>query len=264
MRRAAVLAILGLPFVAGPALAQRWDVASAASGIVTPGNVASVNVQTFTVSATYTPTPKLLFAEFIVVGGGGSAGGVGAGTAAGVSAGAGAGSLTECFATAAQIGASATVTVGTGGAAPVAGANSGNNGNPSTVTSVAGLSLATTGGAFSSGNANTVTPAIYTGGAAGALPGAPCGGATVILANRGGFGTIGLSTGAVAGSYSGTGGPGPLGGGSNPRTITGQDGAVAVGYGTGGGGAFSAADSTAHAGAAGAAGVVIVKEYLGG
>ena len=95
-------------------------------------------VRVFTASGTYTPSAGLVAAIIECIGGGGAGGGCAA-TSAGQCAaagGGGGGDYARAYVTAAQVGASQSVTVDAGGSAPTSGNNAGGNGGTSSVGSL--------------------------------------------------------------------------------------------------------------------------------
>jgi len=208
-----------------------------------------INVQTFTSSGTYTPTPGTNKIIVEVLGAGASGGGCAATTASTGSgaSGGGAGAYGKALITSGFAGA--TVTVGVGGSAPAAGANDGTDGGNSSF----GALVVAGGGKHGRGSIAFTPPITLGSSGATSLPtGANIVGAT---GAQGGSSFI-LATNAVTGgmgaaSYFGSGG---LQGGAAP-------GGTAVTPGSGGGGASSGASSIARAGGAGANGIVIVHEY---
>jgi hypothetical protein len=224
-----------------------------------PGRLIGRQVITATGAGTYTPTAGTSSIVVEGVGGGGSGGGADAiaGQTAIGQSGSGAGyfkvRLTANFSGAAY-------SVGTGGSAPAAGNNAGNNGAATTFTDTAG------------------SPTIYT------AP-AGVGGALGVSANAASF--YGSVAGPAAGSngdikigggpsgachrlsasqgYTGNGGDSMLGkGGRGSGTFggnTSQAGAAGTGYGSGGSGGVCEGTGAAVAGGAGANGVLIIWEY---
>ncbi|HEY1244707.1 MAG TPA: hypothetical protein VGF29_07730 [Hyphomicrobiaceae bacterium] len=225
-----------------------------------PSLFASVAVQSFTTSGanTYTPTANMVFALVFSTGAGGGGGGADAndgGSTAGGAGGAAGGTCIELF-TAAQIGASQTVTVGakgTGGAA-----STGANGTAGGNTTFGALHTAT-GGGLGAG-LQTTTDGI----AAGGTGGVPTGGLINLTGGDGGNAAA-LNTGnniAIGGdggaSFWGGGGKGGRRGGSS-GVVAPQTG-KAPGSGGGGGAAIS---SNETAGADGADGICVVVEFIG-
>lgn len=218
------------------------------------------NIQVFTASGTYAPSANLKFAEVIVVGGGGGGGGCVGGPVNGLQAGGGGGGggVAVSILSAATIGAGGAVVIGAGGAGVVAGSTSfGSAGGTSSllgisasgggggVTSQSGLSTnqnAAFGGQGAGGNLiNTWgepgTPFAYLPGNANDAYGViPKGGSSYLFSG-------GTYSGANSGGFVASGQPG------------------AFGCGGGGGNSIGIAFND-RAGGAGAAGVVIVKEYI--
>ncbi|EPT4025377.1 hypothetical protein ACVQMG_003646, partial [Enterobacter roggenkampii] len=209
-----------------------------------------INVKTFTSSGTYTPTAGMKFCIVKGIGGGGAGGGAPATAAGNVGLGAGghAGAYGEGQFTAAQIGASQTVTVGYGGTgSPTSGGNGGSSSLGSLITFGGGS------GASSSGN--TAPPLNAGNGNAAAV----CTGANII-SGTGPLSVIGQITSTSVG-YSGTGANSSFGAGGGATNTTGN-GAAANGYGAGGGGAFAfSSNATARSGGNGSPGFVIIFEY---
>lgn len=209
-----------------------------------------LNVQTFTSSGTYTPTAGMKFCIVKGIGGGGAGGGAPATAAGNVGLGAGghAGAYGEGQFTAAQIGASQTVTVGSGGTgSPTSGGNGGSSSLGSLITFGGGS------GASSSGN--TAPPLNAGNGNAAAV----CTGANII-SGTGPLSVIGQITSTSVG-YSGTGANSSFGAGGGATNTTGN-GVAANGYGAGGGGACAfSSNATARSGGNGSPGFVIIFEY---
>ncbi len=216
---------------------------------------ASINIQTFTSTGTYTPTAGMLYCIMEVVGGGGGGGATTATTAAHASAagGGGGGGYARKFATAATVGASQTVTIGAAGAA---GAISGGTGGTGGTTSVGTICVAT-GGTGGQGGTNDAFDTAFLGGAGGA-------GSTGDILITGGGGGAGSGSVAFAG-VGGFGGSSFFGGGIQ-STVTSGGGATGPNgsnYGSGGGGgATGGGGNTAAAGGEGAKGVVLITEYI--
>ena len=218
--------------------------ATAAGGVV--------SVQAFTASGTYTPTAGMDYCIVEMVAGGGGGGGADNSDACVSRCGAGgggAGEFARRMLTAAQIGASQTVTIGAAGAAgSSSGATGGNGGN----TSLGVLASANggSGGTGAVGGSNVV---------AGGLGGT--GGSAADYQAPGQPGQPGFGTGATALAIhqGGTGGSSPFGGGGRPG-LKAAAGEAGVGRGSGGGGG-SAQSTTGKAGGAGTAGYIIITEF---
>ena len=208
-----------------------------------------INVQTFTSSGTYTPTPGTNSVVVEVQGGGGAGGGTDACTSSQLSGsgGGGSGAYAKSRLTTGFSGAS--VTVGAGGTG--VSASNGNAGGASSFGSI----TAPGGGGGIKGPASAALPALVGYGPAAAVA---TGGN---LINAGGdtggtcFGS-GLST-----AISGKGGCSIFGGGGTPQVNTSANGASSPSPGAGGGGALTIASGAAKTGGNGANGIVIVWEY---
>lgn len=212
----------------------------------------SINVQTFTANGTYTPTSGMLYCIIECLGCGGGGGGT-ADTGAGVlsyGGGGGAGSYSRKFASAATIGASQAVTVGTGGAGGTAGANNGTAGGDASV----GVICVGKGG---SGGIGSAASGSASGGAGG-------------VAGTGDFTVVGQpGWSSYAGTSLQTTGLQGIGGSSlyghagiPPLNPTASTGTAGQSYGSGGSGGGSYNAGGAAAGGAGAVGIVIVTEIV--
>lgn len=200
---------------------------------------------------TYTPNASMKFCIVEVLGAGGGSGGCPATSASQIAAAAGGagGSWARVLLTAAQVGSSQAVTVGTGGAA---GTTSGSGG-------VGGSSSFGTLIICPGGTATLVGVAISTS-TASVISGANPGGVPTIIS-----GTVLESMNGMAGGnaylsfsnvLSGIGGGSPRGNGGN-----GVSGVTASGYGSGGSGNGSTASQSAKTGQAGTGGYVAIWEY---
>jgi hypothetical protein len=206
-------------------------------------------------TTTYTPTAGMVYADVTVCGGGGQGGSAAAGQASqGAPAGGGAaGGCGFSLLTAATIGTSQSVTIGTGGASAAAGQNTGTTGGSSSFGS-----LITCNGGGGGTGASSSAVGFFGGGNGGT-----CSGGNILNAT-GSAGSGGMNYNGL-GAAGGTGAPGlyglgagkgyGYGGGSDP-------GGAASGCAAGGGGAFSGASSAAAQGGAGATGCAFVKEYI--
>jgi hypothetical protein len=213
--------------------------------------VRAVRTRVFTASGTYTPDPNLLYADIEAVGGGGAGGGVtgSASTTRGGGGGA-SGSYARAMKTAAQIGASQTVTIAAA-AVGASGANGANGGDCSVGTLCVGKGAG--GGSVHDGS---------TGFGAGGTRAVAGTGDITPTGNDGGFGCNGLSAGdAVA--VGGHGAGSIFGGGARADQAAGaaSAGRAAGNYGGGGSGAQARDNVSSAAGGNGAPGVVIVTEY---
>jgi hypothetical protein len=216
-----------------------------------------VAVQVFASSGTYTPTANMVKCIVEMVGGGGSGGGAGNGGSAQGASGGGSGGYLKALLTAAQVGASQSVTIGTGGVGAVSGPSNGNSGG---TTSLGSLLSCTGGGAGQQ-------PAGGSGGVAGGSGGTPTvSTGTAILTLTGQAGSYGMQNFLAV---SGNGGSNPLGLGgvqvggnaTPPGNVAGQAG---TGYGSGSGGAIDGVGGgdTAKGSANGQSGIIIITEYI--
>jgi hypothetical protein len=213
------------------------------------GFVRSVKTQTLTASGTYVPSPGMLFCIIEIVGGGGGGGGCTGGSGTSSTGGGGqGGAFSRKLYTAAQIGASRAVTIGSAGLAGNAGANGGNGGD----TIVASLITVTGGQGGLFGSAGGVIALSGSGGSTGADP---TGGDVNV---PGQIGDVGFIMGTTNGGKSGYGGGSPFG----PVTPSGgpvQAGRPGRGRGTGGSG--GACTSVSQVGGPGTAGLFVVTEF---
>lgn len=194
----------------------------------------SMNVQTFTANGTYTPTTGMLFCIVELVGGGGG----GAANVAGQSGASGAGGgYAKKLLTAADIGASKTVTIGPKGNK---GVGAGGNGTAGGTTSLGAL-LSATGGAGGTG-------------ASSGLPGSGSGG------------NINVDGGNVESGFAAYSGVFNYGGDSffgRGAAVYPGNGNNALGYGGGGGGGWYHPVAGTYNGGDGAAGFLMVTEFIG-
>ena len=216
---------------------------------------AKVYQQVFTGSGTYTPHTGMVTCIIECVGGGGAGGGSnGTGSQVNVGGGGGSGGYSRKLATAADIGASKTVTIGAGGTAGAAGPNAGGNGGDTSV----GVLCIGKGGTGGGG-----TDASVSVGAAGA--GGIAGTATGGIAAAGASGNSGYAANTAATSVFGAaGGSSLFGGGAAPAAFFGTgdaNGAAASAYGSGGGGGYTSNSIANVTGGAGSSGIVIITEY---
>jgi len=222
------------------------------------GDIASVVIQTLTVTGNYTPSANLLYAVVEILGGGAAGGGSRA-TGAGeysVGGGGGAGeyargvySLAQIQAAAGWTGTALPFAIGAGGTGVAAG--TGNTGGTTTFGTAPLLSaIGGTGGTsglvqmtgfYSQGLSGTGG----TGGTGGSFRSRGSNGATAIM-----FSTAGAAS-------DGTGGSTLYGSGGSVYSAT-----AAAGYGAGGFGNVSANGTGALAGSTGAPGVIIITEYI--
>ncbi len=206
----------------------------------------------YTGSSTFAKDTDTDFVIVMVIGGGGGGGGVaGDGANAARGGGGGAGGMAIEKIAAGSLGASETVTVGSGGAGGAAGANNGSSGG----TSSFGAHCSATGGAGGAG----ITAAASVS-AAGGAGGTGSGGDENATGGHGEDGA-GISTNR---HWGGKGGMSFKGDGSQGATYGNStaSGTNAVSEGGGGsGGSVASNSSTTRAGGAGGGGIVIVWEY---
>lgn len=219
---------------------------------VSSGGV-QVNMQTFTSSGTYTPTAGMVYCIIEVVGGGGGGGGGGStgGTNSATGGGGGAGGYARGVFSAATIGASKAVTIGSAGS----GGGPGSNGTTGGTTSVGSTLIQATGGSPGGGGAAAGA------GGAGGLGGVGSLGSINAHGNAGGKGaSTGASiaiAGAGAGSFFGGGPAQQMQSGS-----TSTNGQSATVYGAGGGGGCNAGLGNSSSGGNGSAGIVVITEFI--
>lgn len=213
------------------------------------GNISRVVIQKFTSSGTYTPTPGMKSCLVRAVGGGGGGGGVSSVAGGTAAAGGGAGSYGERLLTAAQIGASQTVTIGAGGSAGTSGGGTGGNGGATSL----GALLTTTGGNGGTGNTSATV-------SVNALPGGVGGSGDInAVGQSGGAGIVGTTAG---GMVAGFGGSSPFGaGGIGYCNASSNPGNSALAN-SGAGGSGAQGISTANAGGAGGTGYIVIVEFL--
>ena len=222
---------------------------NACHAVPTAGVHGPIAIQKFTASGTYTPTAGMTSCIIECVGGGGGGGGsLGNASYCLAGGGGGSGGYSRKLATAAQIGASQTVTIGAGGTGGVSNAS----GNAGGATSVGSLCSANGGGGGTNSNSGGSCGAAATPGtgdlAAAGAPGGP------------GFYANNTSTFSPAGA----GGSSTFGGGAVASFTTAGNvaaGSNATGYGSGGSGGVTQVTSSSANGGAGSAGIVVITEY---
>lgn len=250
----AATATAGLSLLSGSNTTPTWS---------TLPPITRTNVQVFGAgSATYTPTAGTKYIVVELVGGGGGGGGVTTGVGEGGIAGSGgAGGYCRKLFNDTELGANAAYTVGGGGAGS-SGAGVGTTGTASTFNPAGtGATLTANGGV--GGVTNTlVTAAVY--GVAGQAAGGTATNGDLNI--PGGDSGPGWILGANSLLFIGYGGGSALSGAPNGAGVTigannagGNDGSA---YGMGGSGAYCGSASTSRDGGAGAAGVLIVTEFI--
>ena len=210
-----------------------------------------INVQIFTASGTYTPTPGMQTIIAYVQGGGAGGAGATQPSVGNVSLGSPgtAGAYGEGKFTIAQVGASQTVTVGAAGTGGSGAA--GNNGGTSSLGTLLSCPGGIGGGMLNNQSAPTVN-------ATGSATSAPSG--ANIVAERGSCSspTIAMSTTAAV---SGAGGRSAFGDGGNAVGVN-AGGANAQNYGAGGGGVvINNGGGGSYKGGDGMSGILIIREY---
>ena len=213
----------------------------------------SVVIQSFTASGTYTPTTNMQYCIIELVGGGGGGGGSTSTSSTTVSAAGGGagGGYARLFASAATIGASQTVTVGSGGTAGAVAGGTGGTGGTSSV----GTLISASGGGGGVG--------ATTGGLSAALGGTAGNGTIGTVQSYGQCGFNGFGIYISGSSYYAVGGQGGnsvLGGGA--KSSSSGAGINGQGYGGGASGASLGISGTQGTGGVGAAGIVIITEYI--
>lgn len=236
--------------------AAKSNTLAAMQTLLTAGFLQNVNLEFFQTSGTYTPPAGLIAALVICVGGGGGGGSAGTTAAApakSIGSGGGGGGVAISVLSAGAIGASQAYTVGAGGAGGVTGP-SGNSGSAGGATTFGALS----GSGGIGGNVANLSSAAVTifgeragGGATGgqiALSGGAGGGAkTDGSSGTSGYGGAALFGGQRAGTFQSTGGSSGLSGAP---------------VGGGGSGAVNLGGQSSRVGGNGAAGAVIILEFL--
>lgn len=207
------------------------------------GALLSVKKQIFTSGATYTPSTGMVNCTVEAVGGGGN-GGAATTTGSTQACGGGGGSAADyvrSYFTAATVGSSQTVSIGSAGGSTQFGA----------------LLTAHGGAAGSAGTGSTTATA--------ADGGVTSGSSTGDFIARGGSGQRGFGLGSTLSFASGGQGASGIfgGGGMSNASAAGfaNNGVAAVGYGAGGGGAAIGSTTATVTGGAGSPGVLIVTEF---
>jgi hypothetical protein len=227
-------------------------------------SIGSVNVQVFSTAGTFTYTPTSGMVGVIVqaIGGGGGGGGAAA-TNASVSAGSGGASGDYVIGNynAATIGASQSVTIGAAGAGASAGNNNGGAGGDTLFGSL--ITASGGNGGFGAPSADTTC----TGGGVGA--GTSSGG-TFRTAGQGGGASFGVKSSSTSAAFGGSGGSTFFGGGGTSHGVsTTSTSSTAGNNGTGNGSGGSGGESVSFTGASaaaaggdGAAGIIVITEYI--
>ena len=226
---------------------------------ITANGLTNINYQSFSSSGTYTPTTGMAFCEVYCTGGGGGGGGVdGDDTSlAHSTGGGGAGGTAIKIYTASEIGANATVTIGSGGSGATNGGNGASGGNSSFAPAGAGGTITGNGGSGSTGF-NGGNPEVRGGGSGSTASG----GDINITGNSGGVGSNSGES-AIGGQGGNSYFSGGAIGGSVVRSNATSNGADAV-QGAGGGGGAVRNSTSIGQGGNGGNGIVIVKEFING
>lgn len=231
------------------ALGNRQFIATNAAGTVA-ARTFSTAIQVFSASGTYTPTTGMYYCQIEIVGGGGGSGGCATTNAStfASSGGGGGGEYAAGMFSATTIGSSQTVTIGTAGTGGTAGQNAGVTGGTTSV----GALITAIGGTGASGSAANTS--IITAGGAGGTGGT--GGSIRFAGQPGGYGTGSTTAGLLLSGYGGTS---RFGGGASSSIAAPNTGQA---FGSGGGGGSNNLSLAARAGANGAAGYVVITEYV--
>jgi hypothetical protein len=241
-------ALTGVPLAptAAPGISTTQIATTAFVASAVAGFVPVLAIKIFASNGTYTPTPGMTCCVIECVGGGaGGNGAPGNPTFFVFGGGGGSGAYARKLATAASVGVSKVVTIGTGGV----GGGGGTVGGLGTDTSVGALCLA---------KGAPAAPSVYVGGDGGPATGSV--GDLIIVGNSGANGgyitqsTTAITTGAGGNSFFGPGGP------ASAWTATTITGANARGPGGGGAGG-SIGQSGGVGGGTGAPGVVVITEF---
>jgi len=229
----------------------------------------SIVLRQFTTSGTYTPTTGLVHAIAICVGAGGGGGGVNVGTAAHIAlagGGGASGSLVISALSAATIGTSKYVTIGTAGSGGSGNAAGTTGGSTGIGTALNDFSIMRANGGNGGAQASRTTTGITVGAGGAAVTAAT--GDLKLYGAAGSQGTASYAT--TLGQYgasSGIGGGTLFGsGGASVFALSAiVNGAAGQAYGAGGSGAAAARNTTGTGtGGAGAAGYCLIIEFVAG
>lgn len=202
-----------------------------------------------TASSTYPPSPGMVYCDVEAVGGGGGGGGaLGAASSSAAAGGGGAGGYCRKLFTAAQIGASQSVTIGAAGVGGAPGNNPGISGGATTF----GALMTAGGGGGGGGSSSSTIQTV--GGSVG--PGGSASGGDINI--QGASGLAGFTFTSGQGGIGGSGASGMFGAGGAQVGPIGS-GLTATGRGAGGSG--GAAANVSAVGGSGTAGQVVIIEY---
>lgn len=224
----------------------------------TPTSFSQIVIQKFTSSGTYTPTTGMKYCISEVWGGGGGGGGSSASTAGtfGPSGGGAGGNYSRQVLSAASVGVSQTVTVGSGGSS----GSSGNGGAGGT--SSIGSLVSANGG--NGGLGSPTGPGVVA--SLGGTPGSLVGGISLEIVGQ--EGQTGLGSQAAMYATSGYGGAAPMQNIINGNIAVGGGFATTAGRsgiansGSGGAGGLNSGGAGSADGGVGGSGLVIITEYI--
>ena len=214
--------------------------------------VVTVKQQIFTANGTYTPSTGMLYCIVEAIGAGGGSGGTATTVAAQVacSGGGGGGAYCRSLLSAATVGVSQAVTIGTGGAGGAAGNNNGSSGGSTSL----GALVVAAGGVGGTGSGVFTAPdfsAFIGVGGVGTV------GDLQINGDKAAYG-FALSATRVISSV---GGQSPLTTSNNPTSINGTAASGNPNRGEGARGSAAPENTAQRAGAAGSAGLLIITEF---
>lgn len=215
-----------------------------------------LNIQIFTSSGTYTPTPGANTAIVEIVGGGGGSGGTTAqasGSGA-LSQSASSGSYAKVRITSGL--AATAVTIGASGTAGTSTTSGGTGG-----TSSFGTLVSCPGGKLGVNGSGSTVVAVVIGAFSPAAPTITGANVQAIISQQGTQGLTGIAEGSGLLGVGGPGGGTPFGPGGSGGTSGSGNVANVPSYGAGAGGSYMGASGPLTLGAAGGAGIVIVSEY---
>ena len=249
-----------------------WQFFDDSGQLMTGSGYTSTVIQSFVTpgAATYTPTSGMKSCIAICTGGGGGGGGSDTAAASGdcaAAGGGGSGGTAIGYFTAAQVGASKALSVGSAGTA--GSATNGTTGSAGGASTWDTTTLIANGGNGGTGSTNVAIDSNYSGGGGG---GTASGGTINITGGGGGFGIAGSCDGTIdlifalsgmgGGSFWGGGG---LAVGTASNTLTNAvntAGGAGLCYGSGGAGAVTTASATGAGGGAGMSGIIMVIEFI--
>lgn len=237
------------------------DTSIATSAFVTSAITAAtgrlINVQKFSASGTYTPTPGTLSIIIAACGGGGGGGGCAITNASQVAVGGGGSGAAYGIARITSP-TSQTVTIGGAGSAGTSGGGSGGNGGQTSV----GTYLVCDGGQGGVGGTAQAFSSATIVGASGGQGLNPTSTGTLLFGSPGQIAPYGQWAYNGSAFFTSSGGNSPFGSGGWPGNTNNVAGANGLGFGSGGSGALSGTNQGAgRAGGAGQSGLVLIYEY---